>query len=59
MIKRFVFDSLEFRLKHFPAVCILGVRQVGKTSLVKELISNGERETIYLDLENPEDEIKL
>jgi predicted AAA+ superfamily ATPase len=59
MKKRFLFDSLEFRLKHFPAICILGVRQVGKTSLVKELVRNSEKETIYLDLENPEDEIKL
>jgi predicted AAA+ superfamily ATPase len=59
MIGRFLLDSMKYRLKHFPAICVLGVRQVGKTSLVKELLNQSEKETIYLDLENPEDEIKL
>ena len=59
MIERLLSHELEFRLKHFPATCILGVRQVGKTSLVKQLLSNYQEKAIYLDLENPDDEARL
>lgn len=38
-----------------PAVVIVGPRQVGKTSLVKHLSGQFPRETIYFDLENPDD----
>lgn len=42
-------------LEHFPSVAILGPRQVGKTSLAKEIKKRLSRESIYLDLENPVD----
>ena len=45
------------RLDQFPAVALLGPRQVGKTTLA-ELIAE-ERESVYLDLENPADREKL
>lgn len=46
-------------LSYFPAVAIVGPRQVGKTSLAMALQSQLERPSLYLDLENPDDRIKL
>ena len=44
----------------FPAVGIIGPRQVGKTTLVRELTDLGDgRESIYLDLEAPRDRARL
>ena len=43
----------------FPVVAIVGPRQVGKTTLVKELISSIKSDVIYLDLERPSDLSKL
>ena len=37
----------------FPAVAILGPRQVGKTTLALEIVRN--RPAVYLDMENAED----
>ncbi|MBK8493061.1 MAG: ATP-binding protein [Saprospirales bacterium] len=44
---------------YFPAVAVVGPRQVGKTSLVHAIRSRLERQSIYLDLENPDDLAKL
>lgn len=43
----------------FPAVAIVGPRQVGKTSLAKHLASLWPQPSVYLDLENPADLNKL
>lgn len=51
MIPRRLTDDIKRYLLQFPAVTILGARQVGKTTLVRNL--NFDREHIYLDLENP------
>ena len=40
---------------HFPAVAIVGPRQVGKTSLAQYLSRLWERPSVYFDLENPSD----
>jgi hypothetical protein len=53
MIKRFHINQLKDLSESFPVVAILGPRQVGKTTLVKEFIKTIERNTIYLDLEKP------
>ena len=42
-------------LRQFPAVAILGARQVGKTTLAKQIASEYSKPTVYLDLENPLD----
>ncbi len=42
-------------MDNFPAVAILGPRQVGKTTLAKSLERNLPHESLYLDLENPLD----
>jgi len=46
-------------LGFFPVVAIVGPRQVGKTTLAKDLLSRMGRDAVYLDLENPEDTAKL
>ncbi|MFN0013598.1 MAG: ATP-binding protein [Saprospiraceae bacterium] len=43
----------------FPAVAIVGPRQVGKTSLAQYLAGQWPREIVYLDLENTADLNKL
>ncbi|MBS9523487.1 ATP-binding protein [Litoribacter alkaliphilus] len=58
MVKdRAIFPLLEEFLSIFPAVGILGPRQVGKTTLVKNL--NLDREAFYIDLEKASDRLKL
>lgn len=54
-IKRILEDKILSVLSYFPAVAVLGPRQVGKTTLVKEISKRIVGETIYLDLENPAD----
>ena len=46
-------------LDDFPAVYLLGPRQVGKTTLAFEIAKTFEPEPIYLDLERPSDLAKL
>lgn len=57
MIKRRLYKTVQERLKQFPAVALLGPRQVGKTTLARE-ISTLE-DSVYLDLESPADREKL
>jgi len=59
MITRLVLDELVELLSEFPALAIVGPRQVGKTTLVKLLQKHIDAEIIYIDLENPRHEIKL
>lgn len=47
--KRLASNRLTGLAAHFPAVVLLGARQVGKTTLAKESFPNAE----YLDLEAP------
>ncbi|MDL5051595.1 ATP-binding protein [Oscillatoria amoena NRMC-F 0135] len=46
-------------LKEFPAVGILGPRQVGKTTLAVEISKSISPEPVYMDLENPNDQVRL
>lgn len=59
MIKRNIDKFLVKLLKNFPAVGIIGPRQVGKTTLTKLLKNSIPKESIYIDLENPKDRAKL
>ncbi len=43
----------------FPAIAILGSRQVGKTTLAQSLAAHFDQESIYMDLESPSDRSKL
>lgn len=57
MIPRKLEKTVRERLQQFPAVALLGSRQVGKTTLARRLLTAGD--THYLDLENPADLAKL
>lgn len=51
MLKRNLSDKLKRLLSFFPVIAILGARQVGKTTLAREVAPDW----YYLDMENPED----
>lgn len=57
MIRRQLTSAIEQRLRQFPAVALLGPRQVGKTILAHATLAEGQG--VYLDLENPADLEKL
>ncbi|MBS1486601.1 MAG: AAA family ATPase [Bacteroidetes bacterium] len=40
-------------LKAFPSVAIIGARQVGKTTLAKELVDQLKKPVHHVDLERP------
>lgn len=57
MIKRDLQQAVQQRLNTYPAVALLGPRQVGKTTLAFAIAEN--MASIYLDLESPQDRAKL
>ena len=57
MILRRIQSLVEDRLRHLPAVALLGPRQAGKTTLA-HTIAEG-RKSVYLDLQSPPDREKL
>ena len=57
MLQRLTEKKLEESIKRFPAVALLGPRQVGKTTLALEIVRR--RDSVYLDLESPKDLLKL
>ncbi len=65
MVKIYICDmvnrqtSIATLLKEFPAVAIVGPRQVGKSTLAKELVKQSKKSFVYLDLEAPSDRRKL
>lgn len=59
MIERKAKKAISAYLMSFPVVCIIGSRQVGKTTLAKELMRQSADEFLYLDLELPSDLAKL
>lgn len=59
MIKRELKNKLLLALQQMPVVALLGPRQVGKTTLAMEIITEIEKESFYLDLELDSDLSKL
>jgi predicted AAA+ superfamily ATPase len=57
MIRRRLEPTLQELVDQFPAVALLGPRQVGKTTLAMD-VAHGKN-SIYLDLESPADRAKL
>ncbi|MBN2746210.1 MAG: ATP-binding protein [Bacteroidales bacterium] len=57
--KRLLKAEIIRGLQTNPAVAIIGPRQVGKTSLAKDIIGEMDVNSIYLDLEKPSDLLKL
>lgn len=52
MIRRHIHQSVERLLSEQAAVALLGSRQVGKTTLARQIAKN--RGSVYFDLEDPE-----
>jgi len=59
MINRMAEAEIKHLLEIFPAVCILGPRQIGKTTLALQIVKSLYPESIYLDLEDDEDRTRL
>lgn len=55
MIKRTLISEIPRLLSYFPALGLVGPRQVGKTTLVKSLSEQFTKSILYLDLENLND----
>jgi predicted AAA+ superfamily ATPase len=59
MVDRLITTELTQLLRIFPAVGLLGPRQVGKTTLALSLAKAVGGASVYLDLEKPSDIMKL
>lgn len=59
MINRRISTEIKDTLSFFPIVAIIGPRQVGKTTLAKQILSESAKSTLYLDLELQSDLFKL
>lgn len=59
MIKRVLENDVLLSLGQFPAVGIIGSRQVGKTTLAMTIAQSRSDKAVYLDLERPSDLAKL
>jgi predicted AAA+ superfamily ATPase len=57
-IEREITDTVKTRLKNYPAVALLGARQVGKSTIAGMVIEQLPK-AIHLDLERPADLNKL
>lgn len=57
MIPRWITTEIKQKIAQVPAVALLGARQVGKTTLAKAIAKG--LDSVYLDLEAPEDLLKL
>ena len=52
-------EQLAQRLADFPIVAMLGPRQVGKTTLARQLATQWDGPTRHFDLEDPDDQARL
>ena len=59
MIARRLRPIVEERLRQMPGVVLLGPRQVGKTTLARQIANLRKARAIYLDLERPTDQRRL
>jgi uncharacterized protein len=58
MFQRNALAQIASALRCSPAVAVLGPRQVGKTTLAKQLAAMGQPESIYLYLQDERDRRK-
>ena len=59
IIPRSIYVKVKSYCEIFPVVAIVGPRQSGKTTFVKDFALHLKKTTLYLDLENPTDLDKL
>ncbi len=57
MIDRWIITDIRNKITRFPAVGIIGSRQVGKTTLAKQIAKDSD--AVYIDMENPLDLVQL
>ena len=57
MLSRQITEKIQAAIAQVPAAVLLGARQVGKTTLAKTIAKSID--SVYLDLESPEDLLKL
>lgn len=57
MLDRHLTPAIDAALSDYPAVALLGARQVGKTTLARQI--GDARSAVYLDIERPSDRQKL
>jgi predicted AAA+ superfamily ATPase len=55
MINRSLVNEIPRLISFFPALGLIGPRQVGKTTLVRSLVAHIAKPILYLDLENNND----
>jgi uncharacterized protein len=58
MINRVAYSKIQYALQHFPAVTILGARQIGKSTIARAIASDYPN-SVYLDLEDASDIDKI
>jgi predicted AAA+ superfamily ATPase len=59
ILRKHEIKTLTGLIERHPVVGIIGARQVGKTSLAREIIQRIGKPILYFDLENPEDLARL
>lgn len=57
MLKRELFHTIRPQLYHKNAIVITGMRQVGKTTLMRQLFEDFEGKRLWFDLDNPLDQM--
>ena len=55
MFKRIKEKTISELLQDYPCVAITGARQIGKTTLAREIVDIMQEQAIYLDMESPRD----
>ncbi len=59
MFQRNALSQIAAALRRSPAVAVLGPRQVGQTTLARQLAATTKRESIYLDLQDERDRARI
>lgn len=59
MFDRLLITQLQSRFSYFPGVVLLGPRQVGKTTLARQIAAQHKGGAVFLDLEKAEDRAQL
>jgi predicted AAA+ superfamily ATPase len=60
MIDRLLYQTkIETGLRRSPIVALMGPRQCGKTTLARAIAAERHQDTVYLDLESPQDLLTL
>jgi hypothetical protein len=57
MLKRALFQTIVTQLHHKNAIVITGMRQVGKTTLMKQLAASWDGKHVWFDFDNPLDQL--